>query len=75
MFEKTRGVVFALRKKLNACYLGQLVEIKAHTRPEFPVLTFENPAGPDVVQTFRDLHENSHRFARALLDAGVEKGL
>ena len=44
-----------------------MLDIKAHTRPEFPVLTFENPKGPDVVQTFRDLHENSHLFARALL--------
>jgi len=74
MFETSRNVAFALRKKLNGCYLGQLLEIRAHTRPDFPVLTFENPAGPEVVQTFQDLHENSHRFARALLDAGIEKG-
>ena len=74
MFEKSRNVAYALRKKLNGCFLGQLLEIRAHTRPDFPVLTFENPAAPDVVQTFQDLHENSHRFARALLDAGIDKG-
>ncbi len=74
LFEKSRNVSFALRRKLSYFFLGQLFEIKAHTRPDFPVLTFENPSGPDVVQTFQDLHENSHRFARALLDAGLEKG-
>ncbi|MBU3913967.1 AMP-binding protein, partial [bacterium] len=26
------------------------------------------------IQTYSDLHENSHRFARALLEAGVQKG-
>ena len=74
MFERSRNVALALRRKLNWFYLGQLFEIRANTRPDFPVLTFENPAGPDVVQTFQDLHENSHRFAQALVDAGIEKG-
>jgi crotonobetaine/carnitine-CoA ligase len=74
MFEKSRNVAFALRRKLNWFFLGQLFEIRANTRPDFPVLTFENPTGPDVVQTFQDLHENSHRFAQALVDAGLEKG-
>jgi len=67
MFEKARNVSFALRRKLNACFLSHLFEIRAHTRPDFPVLTFENPSGPDTVQTFQDLHENSHRFAQALV--------
>jgi acyl-CoA synthetase (AMP-forming)/AMP-acid ligase II len=74
MFEKTRNVSFALRRKLNPCFLGHLFEVRAHTRPDFPVLTFENPSGADIVQTFQDLHENSHRFAQALVDAGIEKG-
>jgi len=74
MFEKTRNIAFSVRRKLNWTFLGQLFEIRANTRPDFPVLTFENGPHPEVVQTFRDLHENSHRFARALLDAGLEKG-
>ena len=74
MFEKARNVSFALRRKLNGCFLSHLFEIRAHTRPDFPVLTFENPSGPDMVQTFQDLHENSHRFAQALVDAGIQKG-
>jgi len=74
IFEKSRNVAFAIRKKLNWTFLGQLFEIRANLRPDFPVLTFENGSHPEVVQTFQDLHENSHRFARALLDAGLEKG-
>ncbi len=74
MFEKSRNVAFALRRKLNWTFLGQLFEIRANTRPDFPILTFENAPHPDVVQTFQDLHENSHRIARGLLDAGIGKG-
>ncbi|MFZ5572555.1 MAG: AMP-binding protein [Thermodesulfobacteriota bacterium] len=74
LFEKTRNIAFAARKKLSWVFLGQLLEIRANTRPDFPVLTFEDGPNPLVVQTFRDLHENSHRFARALLDAGIGTG-
>ncbi|MFH2066516.1 MAG: AMP-binding protein [Pseudomonadota bacterium] len=74
VFEKTRNFVFSVRKKLNQVFLGQLLEIRANTRPDFPVLTFENNQDPDFIQTFQDLHENSHRFAQALLDAGLRKG-
>jgi crotonobetaine/carnitine-CoA ligase len=74
LFETTRNTIFAIRKQLNWSFLGQLFEIRANTRPDFPVLTFENGDFPEIVQTFQDLHENSHRFAQALLDAGLEKG-
>jgi len=74
LFEKTRNTIFAIRKQLNWTFLGQLFEIRANIRPDFPVLTFENGNYPEIVQTFQDLHVNSHRFAQALLDAGVEKG-
>ena len=74
VFEKTRNLAFSIRKKLSQVFLGQLLEIRANTRPDFPVLTFENNQDPDFVQTFQDLHENSHRFARALLEAGLTKG-
>ena len=73
-FEKSRNLAFSIRKKLSMVFLGQLLEIRANTRPDFPVFTFENDKDPDFVQTFQDLHENSHRFARALLDAGFSKG-
>ena len=74
VFEKTRNTIFSIRKKLNQVFLGQLLEIRANSRPDFPVLTFENNKDPDFIQTFQDLHENSHRFAQALLDAGIRKG-
>ena len=74
IFEKTRNFTFSIRKKLNQVFLGQLLEIRANTRPDFPVLTFENNQDPDFVLTFQDLHENSHRFAQALLDAELTKG-
>ncbi len=74
LFEKTRNTVFAVRRKLNQVFLGQLLEIRANTRPDFPVLTFEDGANPEVVQTFQDMFENAHRFARALLDAGLGLG-
>jgi crotonobetaine/carnitine-CoA ligase len=74
LFEKTRNTVFAIRKQLNWTFLGQLFDIRANTRPDFPVLAFENGNYPETVQTFQDLHENSHRFARALLKADVNKG-
>ncbi len=74
LFERSQNIIFAGKRKLNQCFLGQLFEIRANTRPDFPIFTFENGAYPEIVQTFQDLHENSHRFARALLDAGIEKG-
>ncbi len=74
LFEKTRNVAFAIRKKLNWVFLGQLLEIRANTRPDFPVLTFEDDSHPKVMQTFQDLYENAHRFARALLEAGINTG-
>ena len=73
-FEKTRNTIFAIRKQLNQAFLGQLFEIRANTRPDFPVLTFEDNKNSEIVQTFQDLHENSHRFARALHDSGIGKG-
>ena len=72
--EKTRNIFYAARKRLNLVFLGQLFEIRANTRPDFPVLTFENKSNIEVIQTFQDLHENSHRFARALLDKGISFG-
>ncbi len=73
-FAKIRNTVFAVRRRLNYCLLGQLFEIKAHTQPDFPVLTFEGNKNPDIVETYGDLHENSHRFAYALKQAGIGKG-
>ncbi|MBT7696103.1 MAG: AMP-binding protein [Desulfobacterales bacterium] len=74
IFERSRNVFYAKRRKLKYGLLGQLFEIRANTRPDFPIMTFENGSHPDVIQTFQDLHENSHRFARALMDAGIGKG-
>jgi len=48
-FEKTRNLVFSVRKKLNQVFLGQLLEVRANTRPDFPVLTFENNQDPDFI--------------------------
>ncbi len=73
-FEIPRNMLFAKKRKLQKKIVGQMFEIRANTRPDFPILTFENKDGSDIVQTYQDLHENSHRFAQALLDAGLEKG-
>ncbi len=73
-FEGIKNRMFARKRKLDSRIMAQLLEIKANSRPDFPVLTFENGDRPDIIQTYSDLHENSHRFARALLDAGLEKG-
>ncbi|MBT7155003.1 MAG: AMP-binding protein [Deltaproteobacteria bacterium] len=73
-FEIVRNMRFARKKKLNTRFLGQFLEVKANLTPDFPVLTFENPKGDDLIQTYADLHKNSHKFARALLEAGVNKG-
>ena len=62
----------ALRRRLNYGLLGHLLEIRAHAKPDFPVLVFEDGRNPEEVQTYRDLFENSHRMARALVDSGVE---
>lgn len=69
-----KTVTVALRRRLNWGLLGHLLEIRARVKPDFPVLVFEDATNPEEVQTYRDLFENSHRFARALLDAGVDKG-
>ncbi len=71
--ETIRNIAFTRKRKLKSSFLNQLYEMRAHTRPDFPDLTFENGDGPDIIQTFQDLHENYHRFARALLDVGLEK--
>jgi len=73
-FETIKNKMYARKRNLTSQILAQHLEIKANSRPDFPVLTFENATRPDIVQTYPDLYENSHRFARALLDAGLEKG-
>jgi len=60
--------------QLNQAILGQLLEMKALDKPEHHIFTFENADSPEEKLTYRDLHENSHRVARALLDAGVDTG-
>ncbi len=69
---KTMAV--ALRRRLNCGLLGQLLEIRAHVDPEFEALVFDDGANPGSTLTCRELHENSHRFARALVEAGVGQG-
>ncbi len=64
----------SLTRRLNWTILGQMLEIKAEQDPDFPVLRFEDKDNPEIVQTYRDLHENSHRLARALADCGVGMG-
>ncbi len=63
-----------MAKELQSSIVGQLFEMKANDNPEHPIFTFENASNPEERQTYRDIHENSHRFAQALLDAGVNTG-
>jgi acyl-coenzyme A synthetase/AMP-(fatty) acid ligase len=69
-FLKTMSI--ALKHKLNWGLLSHLIEIRAHMKPDFPVLTFEDNKNPTETQTYRELFENSHRFAKALLEAGID---
>ena len=63
-----------MSKQLNPNILGQNLEVKANENPDKVILTFENAKHPEETQTYRQLHENSHRLARALLEAGLDKG-
>ena len=74
MFEMLKNRRYARKRNLTTHIMAQHLEIKANSMPDFPVLTFEDPARPDIVQTYSDLYQNAHRFAQAMLDAGLEKG-
>lgn len=63
-----------MARELNPNILGQILEAKALQNPDKLILTFENGEHPEERQTYRQLHENSHRLARALLEAGIETG-
>jgi acyl-CoA synthetase (AMP-forming)/AMP-acid ligase II len=59
---------------LNQAIASHLVEMKADDKPDHEVLVFEKgDAGQDIL-TYADLHTHANKFARMLLDAGLEKG-
>lgn len=63
-----------MSKPLNTNILGQNLEAKANQSPDKLIFTFENGDYPEETQTYRQLHENSHKLSRALLDAGLDTG-
>lgn len=61
-------------KPLNQAIIGQLIEAKAEAKPDHRIFTFENGRHPEETQTYRELFENSHRFANALDAIGLDTG-
>ena len=59
---------------LNQVIASHLVEIKADEKPDTEVFIFERGEHGDDVLTYKDLHENSNKVARLLLDKGIGKG-
>ncbi|MFH1138079.1 MAG: AMP-binding protein [Pseudomonadota bacterium] len=59
---------------LNQVIASHLVEIKADEKPDQEVFVFERGVHGEDVLTYRDLHENSNKIARLLLQNGVGKG-
>jgi crotonobetaine/carnitine-CoA ligase len=59
--------------------LADLIALRAETRPDLDVLTFERwslgaGAGPDEVRTYADLHEHAQRIAAMLVRVGMARG-
>jgi len=63
-----------MSKPLNTNILGQNIEAKANQAPDKMIFIFENGEHPAETQTYGQLHENSHKLSRALLDAGLGAG-
>ena len=59
---------------LNQAIGSHLIEIKAHEKPEKEILIFEKGEHGEDVLTYQDIYEKSNKFARMLLDNGIEKG-
>ncbi|CAB3798425.1 AMP-binding protein [Pararobbsia alpina] len=59
---------------LDEHIFGHVIANRACTHPDFPVVTFENGAAPDVVRTYRQLWENGQRVAQCLIERGMQPG-
>jgi carnitine-CoA ligase len=59
---------------LNQVIASHLVEIKAEEMPDQEIFIFERDEHGEDVLTYKDLHENSNKLARLLLQNGVGKG-
>ena len=59
---------------LNQVIASHLVEIKAEEMPDQEIFIFERGEHGEDILTYKDLHENSNKLARLLLQNGVGKG-
>jgi len=59
---------------LNQVIASHLVEIKAEERPDQEIFIFERGEHGEDILTYKDLHENSNKLARLLLQNGVGTG-
>jgi len=59
---------------LNQVIASHLVEIKAEQKPDQEIFVFERGEHGQEILTYQDLHINSNKLARLLLDRGVGKG-
>lgn len=59
---------------LNPVVIAQVVQMKAESSPDFPVLTFEYGDLGEEVVTYSTLSTNAHRFAKTFQGLGLETG-
>ncbi len=62
------------KTELNPIILGHLVEVKADEFPDKEILVFEKGDQGEDILTYKDIHENSNRMARLLLQKGIGTG-
>jgi len=70
-FIAPKDIAYALKNRLNPMQFSHIIDIRANRLPDYPVLTFESDKTTDTIVTYQILHENGHRFARALHTLGV----
>ena len=59
---------------LNQAIGSHLIEIKAHEKPDKEILIFEKGELGEDILTYQNIYANSNKFARLLLENGIEKG-
>jgi acyl-coenzyme A synthetase/AMP-(fatty) acid ligase len=67
-------VAMGSKAHLNQVIASHLVEIKAEERPDTEIYIFERGKHGEDVLTYANLHEQSNKLARLLLENGIGKG-
>ena len=64
----------ASKAHLNQVIASHFVEIKADEAPDTEIFIFERGEHGEDILTYSNLHDNSNKIARLLLDNGIGKG-